>query len=130
MSDIEFLQSLLSDWDETKQWAELTICDTLNLANASDVLQTEYRGKHQIGETEWFYRTHGIGVDISKLGNKGGIDFDFGEEFPCRFKFRDFMVKQMNDGKIPKKVCREFLQDHKRWQEAYEITKYKQLGYI
>lgn len=30
-----------------------------------------------IADTGWVYRTHGIGVDVTKRNGHGGVDFDF-----------------------------------------------------
>jgi len=120
MTNTEAIIELIERWHSTKAWAECLICEYLNVANASDILLAEYRGKKRFGDSDWFYRTHGIGVDISKKGNKGGIDFDFGKEQPDSYRLREFMIKQLNDGGLTKKYYRELLQNKQLWKDAYD----------
>ena len=115
MNDIEAIKELIKRWYEVRQWAEKFLCDSLKLKNPCDILQSKYRGRHQVLDTEWWYRTHGIGVDITKSGNKGGIDFDFDKLEPDEWRLREFMVKQLNDGTLIKRTYRPLLQDKKRF---------------
>ena len=62
-------------------------------------------------------RIHGIGVDISKPQNKGGIDFDFGKP-PCCFRLQGFMIKQYNAGNLHKKAYRPLMQAPERFEDA------------
>jgi len=108
----------MEKWRSTRLWAEQLLIDHFGLASASDILNTEFRGKNSIPNTKWNYRTHGFGVDISQSGNRGGIDFDFGETEPDEFRLREFMIKQYNAGSIPKKEYRPLIQDEERWRSA------------
>jgi len=123
MTNTEAIIELIEKWYSTKSWAELLICKSLNIESASDILQQEYRGKKKLGDSDWYYRTHGVGVDIAKVGNKGGIDFDFDKKHPDNYRLREFMIKQLNDGKLVKKHYRELLQDEQLWRESYEAAK-------
>jgi len=122
MTNTEAVIELIGSWHSTKCWAESLICKHLDIETASDILGQEYRGKKQLSDTSWYYRTHGVGVDISKKGNKGGIDFDFDKGFPDSYRLRGFMIKQFNDGKLIKKYYRELLQDEKVWLDAYDVA--------
>ncbi len=122
MTNTEAVIELIGSWHATKRWAESLICKHLDIETASDILGQEYRGKKQLGDTNWYYRTHGVGVDISKKGNKGGIDFDFNKDFPDSYRLRGFMIKQFNDGKLIKKHYRELLQDEKVWLDVYSVA--------
>jgi len=122
MNQSDAIIELIDKWYSTKSWAESLICEHLNIEKASDILQLGHRGKKKLGDTDWFYRTHGVGVDISKMGNKGGIDFDFDQETPDSYRLREFMIKQLNDGKIIKKYYRKLLQNEQLWRDAYECS--------
>jgi hypothetical protein len=59
-------------------------------------------------------------VDITKPGNKGGIDFDFDKPEPDEWRLREFLIKQLNDGNLTKKIYRPLLQDKKRFSLAFD----------
>jgi len=120
MTEHQALTKLIKEWHVTRRWAESFICEHLNLASAEDILQPENRGRELIANTGWYYCTHGIGVDIYKEGNRGGIDFDFGVDTLDSYKLRDFMIKQLNAGNLTKKHYRRLLQDTKLWQSTFE----------
>jgi len=122
MNNTEAVIELIERWHTTKSWAESLICEYIGIENACDILQHEYRGKRQLGDSDWYYRTHGVGVDVLKEGNKGGIDFDFDQKNPDSYRLREFMIKQLNDGKLTKKYYRELLQDKQVWREAYDFA--------
>jgi len=122
MNNAEAMMDLIERWRITRSWAESLICKHLDIENACDILQKKYRGKIQLGDTDWYYRTHGVGVDVTKDGNKGGIDFDFDQKNPDKYRLRGFMVKQLNDGILTKKYYRELLQDEQVWREAYDFA--------
>jgi hypothetical protein len=122
MTNNEAIFELIDKWQKTRIWAEELICEHLKIECAVDILQREYRGKNQLGDTNWFYRTHGVGVDVSKQGNKGGIDFDFGSEFPDKHRLRGFMIKQLNDGNLTKRYYHELLQNEQLWCEMYALA--------
>jgi hypothetical protein len=117
--DAQLVGNLLALWAATRRWAEGLLVDTLGLATAKDILQREHRGSHAIPGTEWQYRTHGVGVDITSAGNRGGIDFDFDEQRPDSWRLRDFLVKQYNAGNLTKREYRPLLQSQDRWERAY-----------
>ncbi len=120
MNDIEAANELIKKWYQARQWAEAFLCASLKLENANDILRSEHRGKRRIHGTDWQYRTHGIGVEISKSGNKGGIDFDFDKLEPDQWRLREFMIKQLNDGTLLKKIYRPLMQDENRFSLAFE----------
>jgi len=61
--DIEAVEALVKKWTSSRQWAEQLLVDSLGLASVEDILNPEHKGNKQIPKTEWFYRTHGVGVD-------------------------------------------------------------------
>ena len=120
MNDVEAVKSLISSWYTTRSWAEQMLCSHLGLANAKDVLRSENRGNMQLGDTEWLFRTHGVGVDIYKPDNKGGIDFDFDKAAPDEWRLRGFLIKQLNDGKLTKKYYKNFMHDQELWKATFD----------
>ncbi|MFT6398679.1 MAG: hypothetical protein ACJAYU_003441 [Bradymonadia bacterium] len=73
-ADLDFVRQLAGDWCAKRDWAEELLMTHLGLAKPEDVLRAPFRGTHQIPNTEYSYRTHGIGVDICKPVSRGGID--------------------------------------------------------
>lgn len=125
MTELESMKELVTKWHESKKWAQCFICEKLNITNPRDILLPENRGRRQFPETEWFYRTHGLGVDIFKDNNKGGIDFDFDSEGINSFKLRIFMIKQLNDGKLTKRHYKKLLNDTEIWSSAFNLMNNK-----
>ena len=118
--DAELIASLVSSWHETRRWAEALLTEALGLAEPMDVLEQPRRGRHQIEGTDWWYRTHGSGVDVFQPGNMGGIDFDFAKYEIDRYRLRFFMIKQFNAGNLEKSDYRPLLQDEARWDAAFD----------
>lgn len=118
MNDTEAVKALVVNWHETREWAEKLLVQAFDLNVASDILHRTNRGNKQIPGSEWHYRTHGVGVDIFKPGNKGGIDFDFDKPTPDPWRLRCFMIKQYNAGMLPKKTYRPLIQEEDRWDAA------------
>lgn len=67
---------------------------------AEDVLQPENRGDVQIPGTNWRYRTHGIGIDVYRTADVGGIDFDFDKLDQDLWRLKIFFEKQYNAGNL------------------------------
>lgn len=57
-------RNLIPLWHGVMAWAKEVLVRSYKLDDAKDILGREYRGKNQIPGTNWFYRTHGIGVDV------------------------------------------------------------------
>lgn len=123
-SDDRLIADLIALWHETRFWAEELLCDTFDLQNIDDFIPTLIlNGTPRIGQfpnSPWAYRVHGIGIDISKPNNRGGIDFDFDNPHIDRWRLREFMVKQLNDGSIPTRFYRPLVQDSDRWSAAMD----------
>ena len=120
MDNVEAIKALISSWYSTRAWAEKMLCNHLELENANDVLLSENRGNKKLGNTEWYFRTHGVGVDIYKPDNKGGIDFDFDKTDPDVWRLKGFLIKQLNDGKLTKKHYKNFLHNQELWITSFE----------
>lgn len=119
--DVQLVRQLAARWTDCREWAVQLLVSVFGFNEAQDVLQPGNRGYHSIPGTGWFYRTHGYGVDISKPGNKGGIDFDFGLTEPDEWRLRSFLVKQYNAGGLRKSDFRPLLEDEERWKQAVTV---------
>ena len=100
-----------------RDWAAALIADQLGLDAPHDILRAEHRGRRNLGDTEWTYRTHGVGVDVVHKDGRGGIDFDFGflpeKEFadPDSWRLRLFAERAIHAGKLPADIFRPLLAD-------------------
>ena len=117
MSDVQAMHDLIKMWHTTRRWAEELLVEKLGVSSARDVLEF-HRGRARLPESDWWYRTHGVGVDVCQPGNVGGIDFDFDSPSPDSWRLREFLIKQLNAGAVPKRVYRPLLQDRERWERA------------
>lgn len=124
--DDQLIADLLALWHETRSWAEQLLCDTFDLQHVDDFMpalaQNDIPRSGQFPDSPWFYRVHGIGIDISQTNNRGGIDFDFDKPDVDRWRLRDFMVKQVNVGSIPTRFYRPLLQDADRYSSAMDTA--------
>ena len=118
MTDEDAVRYLVARWHESRTWAERLLCEQLSLQSPQQILDPPYRGNRPIPGTLWSYRTHGLGVEVSRPGNSGGIDFDFRVTGPDVWSLRDFLVKQYNAGILEKRLFRPLLEDAVRWDVA------------
>ena len=118
MNDIELIRKIIPLWHAQRKWAKELLKQAFNLDKANDILSTEYRGYKEIPGTNWMYRTHGIGVDISRTSDVGGIDFDFGKTEPDEWRLKIFFEKQYNEGNIPLIEYRHLFQDEQLLDNA------------
>ena len=75
--DTESIQCLIAEWIKHRDAAAELLVTELNLDSPRDILKPEHRGRRELPGTGWQYRTHGIGVDVTRTNGHGGIDFDF-----------------------------------------------------
>jgi hypothetical protein len=118
--DVEKLRRVIPLWRATRAWAEELLCAAFRLSRAQDVLNREHRGKHRIPGTNWFCRTHGLGVDIDRGIACGGIDFDFNQACPDAWRLRLFVEKQVNAGELTLDYA-ELADDEERFKRAAEV---------
>ena len=111
MDNLEKISRLIPLWYAQKMWAEELLKRAFSLEKAEDILQKEYRGRKPILGTNWMYRTHGVGVDIYRTADVGGIDFDFDKPDPDEWRLRIFFEKQYNEGNLPLEEYRELYED-------------------
>ena len=62
------------------------------------------------------YRTHGVGVDVSRTADVGGIDFDKPE--PDKWRLQIFFERQYNEGNIPLVEYRHLFEDEELLRAA------------
>lgn len=111
MNNQELIKNLIPLWHATRLWAEDLLRRYLDLADVADVLKLENRGKKPIIGTNWMYRTHGVGVDIYKTEDVGGIDFDFEKLNPDPWRMKIFFRRQYNDGNLNFEAYRHLFED-------------------
>ena len=120
MDNFEKIRKIIPLWYAQRKWAEELLVQSFQLEKADDILQAKYRGSNPIPGTNWMYRTHGIGVDIYRTADVGGIDFDFNKIDPDEWRLRIFFEKQYNEGNLPLAEYRELYEDEGLLQCAVE----------
>jgi len=111
MDNFEKIRKIIPLWYAQRKWAEELLVRSFQLEKAEDILQSKYRGRHPIPGTNWMYCTHGVGVDIYRTVDVGGIDFDFNKKDPDAWRLRIFFEKQYNEGNLPLAEYRELYED-------------------
>lgn len=111
MDNLEKISKLIPLWYAQKAWAEELLKRAFKLEKAEDILQKENRGRKSIPGTNWMYVTHGVGVDVYRTADVGGIDFDFDKPDPDEWRLRTFFEKQYNEGNLPLAEYRELYED-------------------
>ncbi|MCG7499207.1 hypothetical protein MHO82_20280 [Vibrio sp. Of7-15] len=120
MDNIEKIRKIIPLWYAQRKWAEELLVQSFQLEKAEDILQKKYRGANPIPGTNWMYCTHGIGVDIYRTADVGGIDFDFDKLNPDEWRLRIFFEKQYNEGNLPLAEYRELYENEGLLQCAVE----------
>lgn len=120
MENSEKIKSIIPLWYAQKAWAEELLKKSFALKSAQDILQAPYRGRKAIPGTTWMYVTHGIGVDVYRTVDVGGIDFDFDKPDPDEWRLRIFFEKQYNEGNLPLAEYRELYEDEELLKDVIE----------
>jgi hypothetical protein len=81
---------LIAEWIANRDAAAALLVSELKLKSPREVLHPEHRGRRVLSGTGWSYRTHGIGVDVTRTNGHGGIDFDFSTRDGQLFEPPDF----------------------------------------
>ena len=104
--DPEIIRDLIVEWTKHRDAAAELLVSQLDLHSPRDILKLENRGHHNLPGTGWQYRTHGIGVDVTRTNGHGGIDFDFstddGELFapPDWWRLQIFAKRSVHDKSV------------------------------
>jgi len=117
-NDIELIRKIIPLWYAQRTWAKELLKKAFELDKANDILSTKFKGYKGIPGTNWMYRTHGIGVDIFRTADVGGIDFDFGKTEPDEWRLKIFFEKQYNEGNIPLAEYRHLFEDEQLLDKA------------
>ena len=120
MDNFEKIKKIIPLWYAHRAWAEELLVKSFGLESAQDILKSENRGRKEIPGTNWMFVTHGVGVDIYRTADVGGIDFDFDKPDPDEWRLRIFFEKQYNEGNLPLKEYRELYEDEGLLQCAVE----------
>nr|WP_238486455.1 hypothetical protein [Motilimonas eburnea] len=116
------ITQLIPLWYANLAWAKELIARSFGLETASEILKQEYRGRRQVPGTNWFIKIHGVGVDIFKSPEVGGIDFDFGRDAPDTWRLKYFFEKQFNDGQLPAADYIHLADDEERLEAAIRVV--------
>lgn len=111
MNNQELIKNLVPLWQATRLWAEELLRRYFELQDVAEILKPEKRGRKAIPGTNWMYRTHGVGVDVYKTEEVGGIDFDFNKPHPDPWRMKIFFRRQYNDGNLNFELYRELFED-------------------
>ena len=110
----QLIREAIPLWYATMAWAKELLVRTYDLATPNEILQIGRAGENrekQIPGTNWFFKTHGLGIDIYKATEVGGIDFDFDKPDPDVWRLKRFILKQIADGQLSYEKWREFEDD-------------------
>jgi len=116
--DHRLLSRIVPLWHAERAWACELLKRTFNLNDAQEILQPAFWERHPIPRTTWFYRTHGIGVDVYRTPDVGGIDFDFNKVEPDAWRLAIFLEKQVNAGSLSYGMYQDLIEDGERLEAA------------
>jgi len=117
---------LIADWISHRDAAAALLVAQLNLECPRDVLRPEHCGRRDLVGTGWSYRTHGIGVDVTRTNGHGGIDFDFsgldGQLFapPDYWRLVLFARRSVHDRTIDPDKYEPIIDDAERYRDLIE----------
>jgi len=120
MTDVELIKQIIPLWYAQYKWATELLKQAFSLDQAEEILEPKHRGFKEIPGTNWMYRTHGIGVDISRTPEVGGIDLDFDKPDPDPWRLRIFFERQYNEGNINISAYRHLIDDEEALEKAIE----------
>jgi len=111
MKNHKLIKNIIPLWYAQRAWAEELLKRAFNLKEAHDIMNKDNRGNKQIPGTNWMYRTHGVGIDIYRTEEVGGIDFDFDKPDPDSWRLKIFFEKQYNEGNLSYNEYRHLFHD-------------------
>jgi hypothetical protein len=124
----EAMQNLIAEWIKMRNWAANLLMYKLVLDSPREILRPENRGRKPIPDSDWVYRTHGIGVDVTQCDGLGGIDFDFAHETefapPDPWRLQLFAQRALRAGKLSREIYEPLLADQSAFNAlADEVLK-------
>ncbi|MEO1529747.1 MAG: hypothetical protein AAFX06_30380, partial [Planctomycetota bacterium] len=134
MIEDEMANRLIDDWIAYRDTAAAMLVKHLGLELAVDVLRPEHRGRHEIPNTGWAYRTHGVGVDVTRTNGHGGIDFDFAMSPDLQFAPPDvyrlllFARRAVHDRSVDTTAYTEFATDPERCRPVLQAALQRRLA--
>lgn len=132
--DPDIIRDLIAEWTKHRDAAAALLVAQLNLHSPRDILKPENRGHHKLSRTGWQYRTHGIGVDVTRTNGRGGIDFDFstddGELFaaPDWWRLQVFAKRSVHDKSVDSDKYTAIIEQADEYQELIEKTITETIG--
>lgn len=118
--DIRLIRAIVPLWYAEMAWAKELLKRAFELDDAQEIMRPEFRGRRQIPGTTWFIRTHGIGVDVYRTSEVGGIDFDFDKPDPDPWRLARFLEKQVNEGSLSYEKYGQLIDDEDRLKVAFK----------
>jgi hypothetical protein len=121
---IELIRHAMPLWHANVTWAKELLVRAFTLTDARDILTSEHRRAQRIPNTCWNFRAHGVGIDIFRTPDVGGIDFDFDQPVPDEWRLRIFIERQVNDGQLSYELYRDLMDDEELLIQAiraYEL---------
>ena len=120
--DIHLIRAVLPLWHAEMAWAKELLKRAFGLNDAEEIMRREFRGRRQIPGTTWFFRTHGIGVEVYRTSEVGGIDFDFDKLDPDPWRLAIFLKKQVHEGSISYEKYGQLIDDEDRLKLALDVV--------
>jgi hypothetical protein len=118
-SHVALVRGAIPLWYANVAWAKELLVRSFNLNDAKDIISYPIRPRpFQIPNTCWIVHPHGIGVDIYKTPDVGGVDFDFDKPDPDEWRLTLFIRRQVNDGQLPFLLYRELMDDEELLERA------------
>ena len=108
---VRLVREAIPLWYANVAWAKELLVRSFNLADPQDILSKPHRHFQQVPNTCWYIQPHGIGVNVFKTSDVGGIDFDFDKPDPDEWRLAIFIVRQVNDGQLPYLPYRDLVND-------------------
>jgi len=118
--DVQVVRELIALWYKRRAWAESLLKSAFDLTEMRELFRLGRGITRPIPETDWLYRTHGIGVDVSRADGSGGIDFDFDKPDPDPWRLWVFAQKQLTEPEMPGEIVRPLAEDRDRLTSAFQ----------
>lgn len=98
-------------WYAQVAWAKELLTRAFALSTPEEILKSPHCHRQQVPGTCWWVCPHGVGVDIYRTPDVGGIDFDFDKPHPDAWRLALFIERQVNDGNLPYGLYKDLMAD-------------------